>query len=50
MKTRWLEASQEQKDRWLSELLAHVLSFALAEPRPIFLTALRVLIEPELAL
>jgi hypothetical protein len=53
MKTRWLEASQEQKDRWLSELLAHVLSFALApgaEPRPIFLTALRVLVEPELAL
>jgi hypothetical protein len=53
MKTRWLEASQEQKDRWLSELLAHVLSFALApgaEPRPIFLTALQVLVEPEIAL
>jgi plasmid replication initiation protein len=53
MKTRWIEASQEQKDRWLAQLPAHVLSFAPApgaEPRPICLTALRALVEPELAL
>jgi plasmid replication initiation protein len=49
----WMNASQEQKDQWLAALPAHVISFAPApgaEPRTIFLSALRALVEPELAL
>jgi plasmid replication initiation protein len=52
-KALWMNASQEQRDRWLALLPGHVMSFAPApgaEPRPIFLSALRALVEPELAL
>ena len=50
---RWTEASEEQKGRWLEELPGHMAAFAPApgaEPRPVFLMALRDLVEPELPL
>jgi plasmid replication initiation protein len=52
-KALWMNASQEQRDRWLAALPGHVMSFAPApgaEPRPIFLSALRALVAPELAI
>jgi hypothetical protein len=53
LKVRWKEASEEQKARWVEELPGHMAAFAPAPgaaPRPLFLMALRDLVEPELPL
>jgi plasmid replication initiation protein len=51
LRSKWVEATDAQRQQWLDELPGHMASFAPepgAEPRPIFLSALANLIEPEL--
>jgi plasmid replication initiation protein len=51
LRSRWIEATETQRQQWLDELPGQMASFAPeegAEPRTLFLSALANLIEPEL--